>query len=227
MDRHRLPCTQVIYYGIEDPLESADYRHSQFHKSQKALDVGNPLARRMNFAYVGRLVQEKGIPILLDAAQHLRKQGFDFEVLLVGDGPERSNLESQIRRNSLAEIAKTTGFLRGSALREVLDSVQVVVMPSVWEETAGLSAIEHMMRGRVVIAANIGGLGEVVGPGGLLFRPGDVSALAECMRYVMANPSVLDELGKKARQRALQIFTRDRMMAEHIRLYNSKLGRSA
>lgn len=223
MDRHRLPHTQVIYYGIEDPL--ATYGPN-VPKDLGKKDPSTKLEKPVNFAYVGRLVQEKGIPILLEAAGKLRFERHDFEVLLVGDGPERANLETQIRRTGLTGIVKITGFLRDSGLKELLDTVQVVVMPSVWEETAGLSAIEHMMRGRLVIASNIGGLGEVVDHAGILFPPGDVAALVDCMRQVLANPAMLDEMGRKARKRALDVFTRERMMDEHVRLYNSVARRS-
>jgi glycosyltransferase involved in cell wall biosynthesis len=92
-------------------------------------------------------------------------------------------------------------------------------MPSVWEETAGLSAIEQMMRGKLVIVSAIGGLQEVVGDTGLTFPPGDANALAECMRSVIDNPASLLDLGKKARDRALALFERQRMIDEHASVY--------
>jgi glycosyltransferase involved in cell wall biosynthesis len=96
-------------------------------------------------------------------------------------------------------------------------------MPSVWEETAGLAAIEQMMRGRLVIASNIGGLGEVVGSAGLRFAPGDATALAECMRRVLHQPQLIDAIGREARVRALTLFARHRMIDEHRRVYREAL----
>ena len=104
-------------------------------------------------------------------------------------------------------------------MTDELRDVQAVVMPSVWEETAGLAAIEQMMRGRLVIASDVGGLGEIVGDAGLKFPPGDAGALADCMRKVLRDPSLIESFGRKARERALRLFTRSRMTEEHARLY--------
>jgi len=119
-----------------------------------------------------------------------------------------------------------TGFLRGQCLEEVMASVSVVVMPSIWEETAGLAAMEHMMRGRPVIAADIGGLGEVVDEAGLKFPPGDAEALTNCLRQILKNPQILVELGEKARQRALQLFRWERMVDDHLSLYQRLINTS-
>ena len=94
-----------------------------------------------------------------------------------------------------------------------------MVMPSTWEETAGLAAIEQMLRGRLVIAANIGGLSEVLGDSGLTFAPGDALSLANCLGSVMDNPALIGNYGEKARARASQMFQRSQMIAEHARIY--------
>jgi glycosyltransferase involved in cell wall biosynthesis len=73
-------------------------------------------------------------------------EGLEFDLLLIGDGPDREELRKQIRRNGLASCAQITGFLQAAALNEALDRVHAVVMPPVCEETAGLAAIEHDAR---------------------------------------------------------------------------------
>lgn len=206
--RHALPRSSVIYYGIEDPSA---------HSSQSGLDfAGLPT---VCFAFVGRFVQEKGIPVLLEAARILLAEGHTFEVRLIGDGPERPRIEEIIVGQNLSACVHITGFLNGEALTESLRDVHVVVMPSVWEETAGLAAIEQMMRGRLVIASALGGLREVVGPGGLTFPAGDASALAEHMRAVLQNATLPETLGRNARERALELFLRGRMIVEHVDIY--------
>src|ERR1700680_2198041 len=92
-------------------------------------------------------------------------------------------------------------------------------IPSTWEETAGLAAIEQMMRGRLVIAADIGGLAEVVGDTGLKFAPGNAVSLADCLRSVIENPALIGSYGEKARARALQLFQRSKMIIEHAQIY--------
>ena len=203
-----LPRSTVVYHGIADPLGNDDI-------AQPARNSSLPIS----FAYVGRFVPEKGIPALLHAAGLLVKAGHEFEVRLVGDGPERAKLETIIAQEQLENCVRITGFLTGDALANMLSNINVVVVPSVWEETAGLAAIEQMMRGRLVIASDVGGLGEIVGEGGLKFAAGDANALADCMRAVLQDRSVIDSYGRRGRQRALQFFVHDRMIQEHAIVY--------
>lgn len=163
--------------------------------------------------------------MLLRAAAILRREGHDFEVRLIGDGPQRPKLEEIIAQNDLNSCVHITGYLSGADLTEALREVRVVVMPSVCEETAGLAAIEQMMRGRLVIASKIGGLAEVVGDAGLTFPAGDAQTLAGCMREVLRNPSIVDSIGLKARDRARLMFPRTRMVQEHAQVYRDVLER--
>jgi glycosyltransferase involved in cell wall biosynthesis len=202
--RQKLPHTKVVYHGIEDPLPNPDRPTPP---------------QKMRIAYVGRLVPEKGIPVLLNAAKILKAEGYDFEIRIIGDGSERLNLEELIQRNKLESSTSITGFLTGDALVHVLQDVSVVVMPSTWEETAGLAAIEQMMRGRLVIAADIGGLSEVLGDAGLKFTPENAGSLADCLRAVIENPALIGSYGEKARSRALHLFQRSKMLAEHAQIY--------
>ena len=205
MRRQGLPNGQVIYYGIPSGLPVVP-------------DLANTSAS-LCFAYVGRFVPEKGIPVLLEAASKLQSRGLKFELLLIGDGPERRKLEQIIEEKQLVSV-RLTGLLAGKELMEVLNGVAVVVMPSIWEETAGLSAIEQMMRGRLVIASAIGGLAEVVGDQGLVFRAGDATALADNMARVIYDPSLVVSLGTGARRDALHRFNEERMVGEHASIYS-------
>ncbi len=215
-DRHKLPRAEVVYYGIEDPLA----------KGNASISPTDPRGRIL-FGFVGRFVPEKGIPILLEAVRQLISEGETVDVRLIGDGPERDRLDGIIRREKLENHIRITGYLAGAALAESLRDVRVVVMPSVWEETAGLAAIEQMMRGRLVIASDIGGLSEVVGSAGLCFAPGNAIALAECMRRVLHQPTLIDAMGREARLRALSLFARRRMIDEHRRVYQEVMDSAA
>ncbi len=215
LQRHALPRSSVVYYGIEAPSGDG-FVTTAF----------SPLPAKLCFAYVGRLVPEKGLLVLLEAAQILKAECDQFEILLIGDGPERAMLETSIERTGLSGFVRITGFLQGAAFAEVLGRVHVVVMPSVWEETAGLAAIEQMMRGRLVIASKIGGLGEVVGDAGLTCLPGNAGDLARCIREVLRDPSRVATMGGEARERARNLFLRGRMIADHARLY-LEIGRTA
>lgn len=211
-DRLSLPRGRVVYYGIPDARE-------------ESFQDPSPTQRPVVFAYVGRFVSEKGLPLLLQAARTLRSEGRRFSVRFIGDGPERPALERLAAELGLRDVVRFTGFLEGEGLRRATDEVTAVVMPSIWEETAGLAAIEQMMRGRLVIASDIGGLGEVVDGAGLTFPPGDAVALADRMRRVLEEPGLVSTIGRRARARALELFDDERMVREHAALYRS-LARS-
>lgn len=87
-----------------------------------------------------------------------------------------------------------------------------------------MAAIEQMMRSRLVIASDIGGLGEIVNGAGLKFPPGDAVALAGCMQKVIENPDLRLDLNEKAKQRAGRLFRLERRIDEHLRLCLSQAG---
>jgi len=211
--RLKLPRSQVIYYGIPDA--SAERESRLITPS----NVPPPC-----FAYVGRLVSLKGLPSILEAAKSLQMDGYAFRLKFVGDGPEQPELRRLTEKLDLGKYVEFTGFITGTAAQAAMHDVAAVLMPSVWEETAGLAAIEQMMRGRLVIASDIGGLGEVVGDCGLLFPAGNAKALAQCMMRVLDNPEIIAQYGAAARRRAVGLFSQQRMVKEHVDLYRRLAG---
>lgn len=206
-----LSSTRTIYNGIQSSIEAGP-------------GSAKSVASKACFAYVGRLVAEKGVAVLLRAAARLAEDGCAVRVMLIGDGPEYSSLAGLAAKLGISDRVMFTGYLEGVALADALGDVVAIVMPSICEETAGLAAIEQMMRGRLVIASQIGGLSEVVGDTGLQFPSGDHNALAACMRRAVDEPTLSRRLGMKARERALKLFTDQRMVAQHLLIYSQLLS---
>ncbi len=207
-ERIQLPRTDVIYHGVPDqPLAASRTNDAP-----------------ASFAYVGRLIPEKGLSVLLRAAHTLAQQNYSFRLKVVGDGPERQQLENMTDELGLRDRTEFLGTVPGSVIAELLSGVTAVVMPSVCEDVAPLVAIEQMMQGNVLIASEIAGLGEIVDGAGLKFPAGDDNALQSCMRRVIDEPSLVADLRIRARQRALEAFTEGRMIAGHVRLYQALRG---
>jgi len=204
--RHDLEGMKVIYYGIPDAPTLA------------GTGTAERGGREVHFGYVGRLVEEKGLPLLVEAAGKLKSKGVRLRLSFIGDGPLRGSLRAQAEEAGLDGDVCFTGLLEGPALQRAAAELDVVVMPSIWEETAGLAAMEQMMRGRVVLAADIGGLGEVVGDGGVKFRPFDSENLAERMAE-LTGPELRSNIGAAARARANRLFRLERMVGEHKALF--------
>jgi glycogen synthase len=215
-NRINLARTKVIYHGIPDPLGG---------KEQRAEDCAASGSRPPTFAYVGRLVSEKGLDMLVEAAHRLDAERRPFQVKFIGDGPERPRLQAKARVLGFCNPVVFTGYLKGADLDSALQDVDALVMPSIWEETAGLSAIEHMMRGRLVIVADVGGLGEVVGEAGLKFSVRDVEGLTSCMKRVLRDGSLATQLGLRARERAVREFNENKMLGRHLDVYSEVMAR--
>lgn len=205
--RQALPRTTTIVHGIEDPCAGSD-----------PLQAMDP-AHQGNFAYLGRLVLEKGLSVLLEATHLLLAEGRAVNVVLIGDGPDRPRLEKQIVALGLQKKVHITGFLTGKSLDQALGDVGTIVIPTTMEETAGLAAMEQMVRGRPVVASEIGGLGELVRGSGLTFSPGDPHLLADAMKRILNEPNLAVSLGAAGRLRILQSFSHGGMIDAHARIY--------
>lgn len=173
------------------------------------------------FAFVGRLVSTKGVPMLLEAVARLRERGREFRLLIVGDGPERARLEALVRERNLHSVVHFRGALLDREKEDALAGVTAVVLPSLGGEVFGLVAAENMLCGRAVVASNLGSLSEVLGDAGLLFTPGSAEELAGCLERFWEDPSLAGQLGSRARDRAVGLFGEQRMLEDHARLYGS------
>lgn len=204
--RAALPRTEIIHHGVP-----------QVDVSSESLDT--PLDRRVCFAFVGRLVKEKGVSLLLRCAYELAVEGCDFRLKIVGDGPERANLEMQSESLGLKKYTEFIGAVPTASISSAIGDAIAVVMPSTWEDVAPLVALEQMMQGRLVIAADVGGLGETVNGFGLKFPPGDLAALKLCMRQAIENPSLSIQMGRVAQLNAMCVFSQERTAENHLELY--------
>ena len=175
------------------------------------------------FAFQGRLVSTKGAKLLLRAAESILESNQEFRIVIVGDGPERENLQSYMSE-ALSRRVQLLGHVPDDQLDEVLKDASVVVMPSLGGEVFGLVAAENMMRGKLLIISDIGAMREVVGETGLVFHTGDAEELAMCMKRVINEPDLALRLREAAHRRAMQTFDVDSMIERHVLLYEHVLS---
>ncbi len=164
-------------------------------------------ASRRRFIWVGRLCEEKGVPLLLEASAQLVRAGFAFELVLVGDGPLRSAIEAEVRARGLDEHITITGWLNGEQVREQIARSHAMVLPSFAE---GLPAVimEAMAFERPAISTYIAGIPELIEPGrnGWLVPAGSVEALFGAMRAAIEVPvSELERMGRAGREAVLRL----------------------
>src|SRR6266850_113886 len=157
--------------------------------------------------------------LLFEAARILREQGQPFELLIIGDGPERDSLEHFAREAQLDSQVRFTGRLDGAQLHAALAQSSVVVVPSLGGEVFGLVVAENMLRGLPVVASDLGAFVEVLGDAGFTFRTGDAAALAAALSRHLNDSSLALCLGQRARERALDFCSRERMLESHANVY--------
>ena len=214
--RVALPKTRFIPHGVPR------YSSAAISPSQPANSHDVPY-----FAYAGRLVVEKGLPVLLRACSILSEQGLLFHLKIVGDGTERIQLERMAGELGLESRVEFLGSALVENIPRLLSGTVAVIIPSIWEDVAPLVAYEQLMHGHLVITSDIGGLGEIVDGLGLKFPPGDAEALAVCMRRVLEDPDLVTSFRRMASQRAQESFTLERMVADHLFVFKELAGSGA
>jgi glycosyltransferase involved in cell wall biosynthesis len=144
------------------------------------------------FLFAGRLTQEKGVQTLAMAADEAR-----VPLKILGDGPLRAAIAE---RHSAIRMP---GHVPHEQVLEEIAKARAVVVPSEWQEPFGLTSIEAMALGKPVIASRVAGSMEIVQDGvtGLLFEPGDVSGLAQCLRRLQDDAEFCRKLGAAGRER--------------------------
>lgn len=161
-----------------------------------------PIVQRHHLVCVGRLSEQKGQMLLVEALAQLRDEGSEFELTLVGDGELRENVESLIRERSLEGVVKITGWASGDAVRAHLAAASALVLPS-FAEGLPVVIMEALALGRPVLSTYVAGIPELVRPGqsGWLVPAGSVPELKKGITTVLATPvPELERLGREGRQ---------------------------
>jgi glycosyltransferase involved in cell wall biosynthesis len=172
-------------------------------------------ARPFELLFVGRLVERKGVHLLLDALASLPPER-RVALHVVGDGPDRAKLEAQAARLGLGDRAVFHGFVDSAELKRRLETCDGFVLPAVVDakgdtEGLGVVLIEAMTYARPVIASAAGGIVDIVrdGRNGFLVPPGDAEALAGAIGRMMDDPAAARALGLNGREDAEAGFSWD------------------
>jgi len=168
--------------------------------------------------FVGRLVEKKGVSVLLEALRLLGETGYDLR--LVGDGPLRSQLTSE----SSGLSASFVGALGREAVAAELGAASIAVFPSIAaasgdQDGLPVALLEAMSAGCAVVASDLPGLRDAVvdGQSGLLTSPGSAEELATALRRLLRDPQLCDQLGRAAAIRA-ESFSVDTIGGRYVAL---------
>ena len=179
-----------------------------------------------DFFFLGRLVSEKGVNLLIEAfATVQRHAGNAYRLCIIGDGPERPRLEQMVKDLDLEDFVTFTGMLTKRDLVEQMKVCKIAVLPSTWEEPFGGAASEILAADKNVIVARDGALSEIVADAGLTFPNNDSQALAEAMRKLVEDEALQQQHRENARVR-LRAFNEDDLINEYLSLFQRVLAQN-
>jgi glycosyltransferase involved in cell wall biosynthesis len=201
--------------GLDLPPERVFVKHNFVPEGPPVL-----AARRHRVAYLGRLDAAKGLPLLMEAWDVFRARHRDapLRLAVAGGGP----LEEQVRAWAGARPdVDFLGILDAGRAQDLLRDSLAAVVPSQWEETFGLVAVEAMACGVVPVAPARGSFPEIVRDGvdGVLFAPDDPGSLATVLAQVDQQPDHFVRLGRSARAAHAARFASDVSLARLVEIY--------
>jgi colanic acid/amylovoran biosynthesis glycosyltransferase len=165
-----------------------------------------PVPDRPKLVNVGRLSEQKGQLLLVQAAAMLQERGCDFELVMVGEGSMRAEIEKQINDRGLSGHVRITGLLSNHEVRRELESARGLVLPS-FAEGLPVVIMETLALGRPVISTYVAGIPELVLPGvnGWLVPAGAAEPLVDAMAELLSSSAAeLDQMGRSGRERVAQ-----------------------
>jgi glycosyltransferase involved in cell wall biosynthesis len=197
---------EIVHYGIEPNGAVHSYASSE-----------------PRLLCVGRLIPIKGHIVLLRAFAEARRQVPSLRLDIAGRGPLEPALRALAKELGVEDAVHFLGYV--APIQRAIEGSTIVVVPSMGEGF-GMVALEAMERARPVIAAEIGGLGELVEDGvtGLLVAPGEAQPLADAIVRLAGNLVLAAEMGEAGRRRALDQFLQERCTDRTELLYEQALS---
>lgn len=157
--------------------------------------------------YVGRLIPEKGVHLLLDAARELP----GVSLLVVGGGPEEEALRLRAASLGIADRVRITGAVPSVVVSDYMAALDVLALPSLttrgWAEQFGRVLVEAMACHVPVVGSDSGEIASVIGDAGRVVREGSVSDLVDALRGLVADAALRSELGERGRARVLDLYS--------------------
>lgn len=199
---------RVIHNGIADAPQDP---------SAKSPDT-------VTLAFVGRIVEEKGLHVLLEALGRITRLNFRLKLIGTGEQEYTDELKRIAARNGLAQRLVFSGFT--GDVNSALQEAEIGILPSIVREGFPISVLEYMRSGLAVVASDNGGQSECLtdGKDSLLVPPGDSERLAEAIATLLEDPGRCKTMGEAARSSFLAKFTYDRFLGEMTKLYEGLCG---
>lgn len=199
LDLLNTPTEKVFVQPYEVPCPT------KLLESAKAVELSELRSKRPVFVFVASLKPRKGLHLLLEACALLKEQGCDdYTLWVVGDGPQRQELEVFCQQHGLTECVQWIGPVEYDLVGAYFYRADVFILPTL-EDTWGVVVSEAMILGKAILCSQFAGASELVmdGKNGYVFDPNDKYAVASAMRRFIEDRELSDRMG----QHSIQIMS--------------------
>jgi glycosyltransferase involved in cell wall biosynthesis len=214
----------IQFYGIDkkkihvvpNGVDTNRFKPSQnLEKTKQQIGIDNKLC----VLFVGRLIPRKGLPFLIKAAQHVTKEYPQTMFVIVGNGPQKTNLITQLEKINLKNNFIFLGDTQETLLPDIYNCADIFALPSI-QEGQGIALLEAQATGKPVVAFNVGGVGEAVldQKTGFLMKPNS-RQLAEAILKLLSNYSLREKMGNKGREFVSANFSWDICAQKMLKVY--------
>jgi glycosyltransferase involved in cell wall biosynthesis len=182
---------------------------------------------KVTVLFIGRVVPEKGVHVLIDAVVDLISKGHDFNVRIVGrcgfdNNDPLSPYELQLREAALdCKSIEFVPFARREEIPNIMANADIMVVPSIWPDPNPLVVKEGLAAGLAVVCSDIGGIPEMFQDKSLLFSPGDSRSLASVLKSLLQDTQLIPAVGASNRL-YVERFTWDKQFDILNRILASK-----
>ncbi|MEM2918229.1 MAG: glycosyltransferase [Candidatus Altiarchaeota archaeon] len=207
---------EIIPNFVDEKKFSPEINPEKLRKVKEKYSLTN----KKVILFVGRLVPYKGISYLIEAFEEVKKKIKNAKLVISGSGP----LEKKLKEKSRGVDDITFINANADELPLIFRSADVFVLPSITRQEAfGIALLEAMSSGVACISTKISGMPFVLGDAGILVEPKNSKQLSEAIISILSNKTFANELGKKARIRVEENFTKDKVVGKLINLYERVL----
>lgn len=170
--------------------------------------------------FIGRLVQEKGVQVLIDAIPEILSQYTDVKFIIGGKGPKLNELKYQASHIGVANRCYFTGYIDDETRNNLYRICDIAVFPSLYEPF-GIVALEAMAARVPVLVTKVGGLGEIVTDGvdGVQVFPGSAHELAQGILRVLKRPALRKKIQENGYQKVIEKFNWPDIAKKTVKVY--------
>ena len=200
-----IPENHVI---IPTGVEIRDVKEGEIEKIKEEFGL-----KGIVITFIGRLIAVKGVDLLIEAVKNIN---YEIEVLIVGDGPERKNLEDMVKNYGLQKKVNFAGWR--TDIPAILGATNIFVLPS-YSEGLPIALLEAMAAGKACVVTDIG-LPVKDGEDAIVVKPGDVKELRRAIETLIEDKELREKLGNNAKNKAIK-FSWDKTAEKYCNLFNS------